>query len=316
MVRLTAVGAACLTLCLAGPARAQKDTRLVRDGVALHNAGRYEDAIARYAEAYHRNPSLTRLLLLMGASYLNLGRLEEAVDHYERYERAAGARGRDEEQRLQGYFAEAGDKLDEALRRDPSAAGNHLLRARVYLALNKPEAAADAAERFVRLAPPADRGRARPIYERALPLLLARLPAERAPGSAEALLRLSRVYAHLGQAKESALYLARHRALTAPPVVLAPPPPPAPPRRPLWRLLTGSVLLGGGLVTAGFGVSGLAVAGQCVWPLQEGSLLADCTHEYDTRGVGAGLLVGGVAVAAAGALLIALPPRPRAATRR
>ena len=76
--------------------------------------------------------------------------------------------------------------------------------------------------------------------------------------------------------------------------------------RPLWRIITGSVLIGGGLLMSGFGVSGLLTNGTC----QDGSMNTDtCSPYYNTTAVGAGLTGGGAALSIAGVLLLAIPSR-------
>lgn len=74
--------------------------------------------------------------------------------------------------------------------------------------------------------------------------------------------------------------------------------------RPLWRIVTGSILLGGGLVMTGFGAAALGANGQC----QDGSSNVDtCTPYYDTTRIGGGLLGGGLALTLAGAIVLAIP---------
>ena len=76
--------------------------------------------------------------------------------------------------------------------------------------------------------------------------------------------------------------------------------------RPLWRIVTGSVLLGGGLLLVGVGASALASNGQC----QDGSTNFDtCTPYYGTGAIGGGLLGTGAALTIAGTLLLAIPSR-------
>ena len=78
--------------------------------------------------------------------------------------------------------------------------------------------------------------------------------------------------------------------------------------RPLWRIVSGSVLIGGGILLVGFGTSALLANGQC----QDGSSNFDtCTPYYSTAPVGGGLLGGGAALAIAGIIMLAVPsPRP------
>lgn len=74
--------------------------------------------------------------------------------------------------------------------------------------------------------------------------------------------------------------------------------------RPLWRVVSGSILLGGGLLLAGFGTSALVTNGRC----QDGSQnIETCSPYYSTTAVGAGLLGSGSALSIAGAILLALP---------
>lgn len=80
------------------------------------------------------------------------------------------------------------------------------------------------------------------------------------------------------------------------------------PPRPRWRLALGGVALGLGLVAAGFGVSALTQEGACAdevpMPTYE-----NCVLVLRTNGIGAGLLVSGLAVTLSGALLLAIPEK-------
>lgn len=82
-------------------------------------------------------------------------------------------------------------------------------------------------------------------------------------------------------------------------------------KRPLWRLIVGGVALGGGVLAAGFGISGLAFYGQCgdSTPPPDG---LQCQTVYLTRVIGGSLLGGGLALSLAGAVLLAVPPSPNA----
>lgn len=77
-------------------------------------------------------------------------------------------------------------------------------------------------------------------------------------------------------------------------------------RRPLWRLVTGFLLIGGGATVAGFGIGALALDGQCDLEGAPGSCLA----RYNTLVPGA-LLVGGGALLIAGGITLAAIPGPR-----
>ena len=77
--------------------------------------------------------------------------------------------------------------------------------------------------------------------------------------------------------------------------------------RPRWRLALGGVLLGAGAVVGGFGVSGLSVDKGCMQSSDPG-----CTREYQTGGIGGGLLGVGIGVVGAGVVLMAIPGSRRA----
>lgn len=96
------------------------------------------------------------------------------------------------------------------------------------------------------------------------------------------------------------------------PVPAVPVPPPAPAttreRRPIWRIATGASLLGVGVILGAYGISGLSLDGQCA-PSPEG-----CSRRYDTIGPGAAFLSIGIAAAAGGVVLLAIPGRQRTAS--
>lgn len=72
--------------------------------------------------------------------------------------------------------------------------------------------------------------------------------------------------------------------------------------RPRWRLALGGALLGAGAVVGGFGVSGLSVDKGCKQSTDPG-----CTGEYQTGGIGGGLLGVGIGLVGAGVVLMAIP---------
>ncbi len=78
-------------------------------------------------------------------------------------------------------------------------------------------------------------------------------------------------------------------------------------RWPLWRTLTGSVLLVGGGILLGFGGSALSVDGVCV-PTPPPGVLA-CRRYYDTKDKGTALLTSGVLTAIGGVLFATIPSR-------
>lgn len=76
--------------------------------------------------------------------------------------------------------------------------------------------------------------------------------------------------------------------------------------RPRWRLVTGGLLLGSGIVLTGFAASALATNGQC----RDGSSnFTSCSPFYNTLPVGTGLLGSGAALVITGTVLLALPAR-------
>lgn len=78
-----------------------------------------------------------------------------------------------------------------------------------------------------------------------------------------------------------------------------------PARRPRWRLVTGGVALGAGLLLTGFGASALAAEGQCAdipsAPAQP------CDRIYATTRVGGALLGTGAVAVVGGIVLMAWP---------
>lgn len=80
------------------------------------------------------------------------------------------------------------------------------------------------------------------------------------------------------------------------------------PSRPRWRLITGGVVLGVGLLMAGFGISGIAIDNQCVSDPVPPALR--CRDRFDTLTIGAGLLGAGAGLSIAGAVMLAIPGRP------
>lgn len=85
--------------------------------------------------------------------------------------------------------------------------------------------------------------------------------------------------------------------------------------RPRWRLALGGGAVGAGLLLSGFGISGLAINGQCGADPLPGALA--CQQRFDTRTDGGILLGVGLAVSAAGVVLLALPgPRTELRVRQ
>ncbi len=331
----SALTVALFCLCaigLAGPAVAgpRRSSRLIKQGIALHNSASYEQAIRLYQDAYQDDPRLTKALLLIGASYLNLGRAEEVLEFYERYEQKERRLRPADQERLRGYYDEAAIKLQLDYDADPRRVELLLFAGRAHHDLGRLEEALIRYERFAREAPPGDRHRERlrGYYEQALGDLRHKFAESRRP---ELLLLLGRVCTDLGREEEAANYAEHYRQLRPPtashaaPVAFGPPAPPRPalptrlhefapslqspppqvrpPRsRPVWRVATGAAFSAVGLGVAGLGISALAVDGSCIQPPGQ-----TCQLDYATQGIGAGLLVGGLLVTIGGAALIAIP---------
>ena len=56
--------------------------RVLREGAALHDAGRYDDALALYDEAVSRWPTLALLWNNRGNTLLELGFTDQAIKSY------------------------------------------------------------------------------------------------------------------------------------------------------------------------------------------------------------------------------------------
>lgn len=82
--------------------------------------------------------------------------------------------------------------------------------------------------------------------------------------------------------------------------------------RPRWRLALGGSAVAAGIIMSGFGVSALVANGGCFEDPLPGALA--CRQRFDTGTTGGALLGVGLAVSAAGVVLLALPG-PRIATR-
>ena len=108
------------------PARKDDFDTLVRDGVALHGKGRYGDAVVRFEKALALAPADQRALLAMATSLLELERGKEAL-------RAA----------------------EKVARINPRSARAHLIIGSVKQNDGEKEAAIDAYEKYLELAPQA-----------------------------------------------------------------------------------------------------------------------------------------------------------------
>lgn len=74
--------------------------------------------------------------------------------------------------------------------------------------------------------------------------------------------------------------------------------------RPKWRIISGSLAIGAGIILVGFGTSALLADGQCK---DSQSNPESCSPYYDTKVVGGAFVGSGAALAVGGALLLAIP---------
>jgi hypothetical protein len=89
--------------------------------------------------------------------------------------------------------------------------------------------------------------------------------------------------------------------------------PVAPPvKRPLWRIVTGSLLAAAGVGVLGFGLSALSVNGQCV--AQPIAPATQCLDRFSTGTVGGALTGVGAAALVGGILMIAIPNSSKPST--
>ncbi len=99
---VVAIRLAVAALCLCGTVGAQAQTpdeqmlQLSNEGVALFNAGRYEEAIQRFEQAYGLVPD-PNLLFNIARSHEKLGRTNDAITFYERFKTVPGIRDGDRE---------------------------------------------------------------------------------------------------------------------------------------------------------------------------------------------------------------------------
>jgi tetratricopeptide (TPR) repeat protein len=92
---------AVIALCLIGvaPARAQSAQQLSDEGMALLNAGRYEEAAGRFEASQAARPVPMNLAWL-GVAYTGMARPEKAVESYQAYVAAADPRAESETVRI------------------------------------------------------------------------------------------------------------------------------------------------------------------------------------------------------------------------
>lgn len=77
--------------------------------------------------------------------------------------------------------------------------------------------------------------------------------------------------------------------------------------RPRWRLAAGGATLGVGALISGFGISALVADGDCTADVV--SPVRACGFRFDTKTTGGALLGAGLAVSAAGAILLSITPQ-------
>ena len=77
--------------------------------------------------------------------------------------------------------------------------------------------------------------------------------------------------------------------------------------RPVWRLVVGTLFLGGGLLTSGFGAAALGQNGHCASASAAFVMPPVCLQTLGTEEVGVGLLTSGLLFTVIGALTMAVP---------
>lgn len=87
------------------------------------------------------------------------------------------------------------------------------------------------------------------------------------------------------------------------------PQPVQPPRRPLWRMVTGGVLLASSAVMLGVGGYATVLDGRCV--TEPMAPVLECPQIVDSKSVGVGMLSAGAGLLIGGGLLITLPVSSR-----
>lgn len=108
-----------------------------------------------------------------------------------------------------------------------------------------------------------------------------------------------------GQKAQVSVTLTPEEAKVTPPPVVVEKPVAPPVARPIWRIVTGSVLAAAGVGLLSFGISGLAVNGQCL--AEPIAPATKCLDRYSTGTVGGALTGVGAAVLVGGVLMIAIP---------
>lgn len=113
------------------------------------------------------------------------------------------------------------------------------------------------------------------------------------------------VQVQAGQKATVAVTLSPAVSEVAPKPAVAEKPAAPAPKRPVWRIVTGSLLAALGVGMVGFGISALSVNGQCVLPAMAPA--TKCFDRFTTGTVGGALVGVGAVAVVGGVLMIAIP---------
>lgn len=136
-----------------GASYAQSARQLAEQGISLNNQRRYEDAVRKFEQAHAKAPEVTRILILLGNSHLQLGHLEEAMGWYERFEQAERAPDNDEQALLLDGYEEGARKLEQEFDRTPQRPELLLFAGRARFRLKQMELASSLYQRYLQAAP-------------------------------------------------------------------------------------------------------------------------------------------------------------------
>lgn len=209
--------ALCAMLCCRA-ALAETPRQLVERGIAFSNQRLHEDAIRTFERVRQRAPELTRVLLLLGTSHLQLGHLDEALRCYESFHRADRATDADAQALLRDGYAALAERLAQQYERTPQRIEALLGAGRAAYRLGQLERAGSLYHRYLQAAASSvlnDREREgrdqylREYHEEVLRRVPARLESE--PDHPELLLLLGESFLALEQNEAALAMLDRYR---------------------------------------------------------------------------------------------------------
>lgn len=128
-------------LVYCGSAWGQTARQLVEQGISLHNQRQYEKAVQTFEDARLKAPELTRILILLASSHLQLGHLEQAMELYERFYLEQPTPDADEQALLRDGYTASALRLEQEAVRPPLHPELLLLAARACFRLKQLERA-------------------------------------------------------------------------------------------------------------------------------------------------------------------------------